>query len=397
MPGIPAYARFYHDPPVSESFNVISEEENFVPVPRGWSIIISDVVDSTGAIDRGLYKEVNILGASTLIAVLNITSELEIPFVFGGDGATLLVPDLLMSRVMPVLQSTQNMATEAFNLQLRIGIVPVEKVIEAGLEVKVVKIRLSNRFNLAGFTGGGIGYAEQLIKDPSEGEPYQLERDPHSIKANYSGLECRWNPIRSMHGEIISLLVVANMNKLQSSGRIYGEVLTVLNEIYGMEGDDHPIKKESLRLNLSTSNLMSEFLVKNYRARSLLRAIKFFLMRLETKVGGWFMDRKFKTPCNKWTRYKGDLVNNCDYKKFDDMIRMVISSDSQQIERLENYLQSRFLKGELAYGLHRADEALMTCLIFERHGGHLHFIDGANGGYAQASVGLKERLSALAG
>ncbi len=154
MPGIPAYARFYHDLPVCKSFNVISEEENFVPVPRGWSIIISDVVDSTGAIDRGLYKEVNILGASTLIAVLNITSELEIPFVFGGDGATLLVPDLLMSRVMPVLQSTQNMATEAFDLQLRIGIVPVEKVIEAGLEVKVVKIRLSNRFNLAGFTGG---------------------------------------------------------------------------------------------------------------------------------------------------------------------------------------------------------------------------------------------------
>jgi hypothetical protein len=86
-------------------------------------------------------------------------------------------------------------------------------------------------------------------------------------------------------------------------------------------------------------------------------------MRLETKVGEWFMNRKFKTPGNKWTRYKGDLVNNCDYKKFDDMIRMVISSDSQQIERLENYLQSRFLKGELAYGLHRADEALMTCLI----------------------------------
>ena len=89
-----------------------------------------------------------------------------------------------------------------------------------------------------------------------------------------------------MHGEIISLLVVANMNKLQSSGRIYSEVLTALNEIYGMEGDDHPIKKESLRLNLSTSNLMSEFLVKNYRARCLLRVIKFFLMRLETKGGG---------------------------------------------------------------------------------------------------------------
>ena len=105
------------------------------------------------------------------------------------------------------------------------------------------------------------------------------------------------------------------------------------------------------------------------------------------------MERKLKKPFNKWIRYKGDLVNNCDYKKIDDMIRMVISSDSQQIERLESYLQSRFLKGELAYGLHRADKTLMTCLIFARHGGHMHFIDDAN---AQAAVGLKERLSALA-
>ena len=46
------------------------------------------------------------------------------------------------------------MAAEAFDLHLRIVIVPVDKVIEAGLEVKVVKIRLSNQFNLARFTGG---------------------------------------------------------------------------------------------------------------------------------------------------------------------------------------------------------------------------------------------------
>ena len=65
-----------------------------------------------------------------------------------------MVPDLLMSRVKPVLQWTQNMAAEAFDLHLRIVIVPVDKVIEAGLEVKVVKIRLSNQFNLARFTGG---------------------------------------------------------------------------------------------------------------------------------------------------------------------------------------------------------------------------------------------------
>ena len=173
-------------------------------------------------------------------------------------------------------------------------------------------------------------------------------------------------------------------------------MLDVLSEIYGTEGEEHPISRESLSLNLSNSCLISEYLVKNYRAGSSWKAIKLFLMRWETKVGGWFMDTKYKTPFYKWNRYKSDLVNNCDYKKFDEMIRMVISSDTHQRERLESYLENRYQKGELAYGLHQADEALMTCLIFERHVGHLHFIDGANGGYAQAAVSLKERLSTIA-
>jgi hypothetical protein len=46
--------------------------------------------------------------------------------------------------------------------------------------------------------------------------------------------------------------------------------------------------------------------------------------------------------------------------------------------------------------LHISTEALVTCLIFEREGGHLHFIDGANGGYALAANKLKLRLTALA-
>jgi len=34
---------------------------------------------------------------------------------------------------------------------------------------------------------------------------------------------------------------------------------------------------------------------------------------------------------------------------------------------------------------------LMTCLVFERHGRQVHFIDGADGGYAIAAKKLKHR------
>jgi hypothetical protein len=36
----------------------------------------------------------------------------------------------------------------------------------------------------------------------------------------------------------------------------------------------------------------------------------------------------------------------------------------------------------------------MTCLVFDRRGDHVHFVDGADGGYAMAALRMKERLKA---
>lgn len=56
------------------------------PMPPDWYIIITDVAGSTKAIEAGRYKDVNILGACSIISILNIAGDLDIPFIFGGDG-----------------------------------------------------------------------------------------------------------------------------------------------------------------------------------------------------------------------------------------------------------------------------------------------------------------------
>ena len=38
------------------------------------------------------------------------------------------------------------------------------------------------------------------------------------------------------------------------------------------------------------------------------------------------------------------------------------------------------------------DRALMTCLVFEREGRQVHFVDGADGGYALAAKAMKARM-----
>ena len=78
-------------------------------------------------------------------------------------------------------------------------------------------------------------------------------------------------------------------------------------------------------------------------------------------------------------------------EKFDDLLRMVVSTSKEQTFKLKSYLENEFKKGEIIYGLHKSDAALMTCLIFERHGKHAHFVDSSNGGYAVAAKEFKER------
>ena len=71
---------------------------------------------------------------------------------------------------------------------------------------------------------------------------------------------------------------------------------------------------------------------------------------------------------------------------------MVFSSSYKDSRELEKYLETKFKKNILVYGLHKSKYALMTCLIFERHGKHIHFVDSSGGGYSSAANDLKRRL-----
>ncbi|PDW00438.1 hypothetical protein A9Q02_09595 [Candidatus Chloroploca asiatica] len=72
---------------------------------------------------------------------------------------------------------------------------------------------------------------------------------------------------------------------------------------------------------------------------------------------------------------------------------MVIASTPAQRMQLETYLEAQYQHGDLVYGLHITDRAILTCLVFERMGRQVHLVDGAEGGYALAAQALKQRLS----
>lgn len=82
---------------------------------------------------------------------------------------------------------------------------------------------------------------------------------------------------------------------------------------------------------------------------------------------------------------------NVDYKKYDDTLRMIIAGNTEQRQCLTNYLERHYQAGNLLYGIHTSNRALMTCLISRRDNRYVHFIDGADGGYALAAKGMKSQ------
>ncbi|MEG3966495.1 DUF3095 domain-containing protein [Microcoleus sp. T2B6] len=382
---------FYSQLPLLDNFIKITDLGNFVDVPDDWYIVVTDIRGSTKAIEAGKYKEVNLLGACSIVAVLNVAGKTEIPFVFGGDGASLLMGPSLLPAAKIALLATQQMAKTQFDMDLRVGAVPVQ-VVAANYPVKIAKFKVSENYSQAVFSGGGLTRATELIKDPAPGNIYSIKNKGISATADFSGLECRWQDIPSKYGEIVTLLVMVREDFGQQSHQLYRKIIKKINYIYGKENCLNPIDSKNLKLTLNSTKLIKETLVRASNASWLDRQMYLSKIQLETALGSLLMNLKVKTEELDWGVYKDIAIAATDYRKFDDMLRMVISGNEWRRKKLTGYLERNYREGKLVYGLHVSDRALMTCLVFERNGRQVHFIDGADGGYALAAKDMKQRM-----
>ena len=78
-----------------------------------------------------------------------------------------------------------------------------------------------------------------------------------------------------------------------------------------------------------------------------------------------------------------EVVANSDFRKFDDALRMVVDCSPGMAQKIEDTLAAAETEGHIRYGCHREDAAIMTCFTpSPSQPSHVHFIDGAQGGYA---------------
>lgn len=376
---------FYQQIPAFQNITDITDLSHYHDVPTDWYIALTDVQGSTVAIQQGKYKEVNAIAAASITAIINLNREIDLPFVFGGDGATILIPPALVSAAREALAATRELATRQFGLNLRVGIVPVMDVLLAGYAIQVAKLAMSPNFQQAIFIGGGMPYAEKLLKNPPEGKNYGIEVLDNP-QGNFAGFECRWNAIPSPYEETISLMVMTTVETNAESSPIYQDVLQTIETIYGNSLTRHPIRVENLHLAFNPVKLSVEARVR-HGERSFRRLFKMWRGSFKAWIAMRF-------NIGQWGSYRGLLAEATDNEKFDDTLRMIIAGTRQQREQLRHYLEEKRQAGSLVYGTHASRNALVTCVIFDYFGKQVHFVDAADGGYALAAQEMKAQLKA---
>ena len=382
-------SEFYFNLKPFMDFSKVAQFDNYSVAPDDWSVIIADVSGSTLAIEEGRYKQVNMIGAACIIAVLNVTERGQIPYVFGGDGATLLVPPQDLERCQQVLLGVRQLAETRFNLSLRVGVVPVTAIHnDSRVRVLVGKYQLSPGNVLATFAGGGIDLAEMWIKsDPV----FLLEQKADDDTPDLSGLSCRWEPLLSRSGVMLSLLMRAGSTEDYEKTQLYSSLIEAISKITATDTDNgKPISEANMHFRWPPRGLRAEIDATVGGRNRNLYAMKLYLNSLLQ----WCMD-KFDMSVGGYDgkQYRVELRENTDYRRFDDTLRILLDCTAAQADQIEAMLASHTQQGELSYGVHRSSSALMTCLVFSLDKGeHIHFVDGANGGFTSAAKNLKAKL-----
>src|SRR3954447_17902486 len=336
---------FYGSIPVFRGFTKLMDPALYSPLPADWSIGVADIVESTKAIAEARYKAVNMAGAAVIAAVTNALDGREFPFVFGGDGASFAVAPHDLERAREALAATAVWVEESLNLVLRVALVPLASVRAQGFDVRVARFAPSPNLSYAMFSGGGLAWAETAMK---RGE-FAVRVAPPGSQPDLSGLSCRFEEIPSARGVILSVLVVPAKGADPAQFRKVIEDVIALVERSPDAGRPVPAGGPAIRWPPGGAELEA----RARRGGSLLRRRVFVLanglfaylvMRFGIKVGGF-------VPQN----YIRQVVENSDFRKYDDGLRMILDCTVELERTLTQRLATAASAGIIRYGVHCQD------------------------------------------
>ena len=358
------------------------------PAPNDWYLIATDVKNSTEAVAAGKHKTVNFVAASSIAALKNACAPTPVPFLFGGDGATIMVPGGFGDEARRILARLRGLIKRQFALDLVVGCMSVADIRAAGSEVCVGRYEPTPGNHFGVFTGGGVSLLEKSIKGRGNEVLQRLSLIPPELDdgadVDLTGLSCRWDQLKSARGKMLSVIVLGDDAELV---KVYVDIQRLAAE----GGNPRPAKLENLQPKWPPAGYKLEAQVRRKRGPLWLTTAR---VLTETLVAHVVVSNNLKVGKFDTTRYKSEIVANTDFCRYDDGLFFVIDCATAAIPAIAGYLSMKKDAGKIRFGLHASESALMTCFVTSTDDSlHVHFVDGANGGYTSAAELLKGRVT----
>lgn len=356
---------------------ILADKKNFSRIPKDWTVIVTDVVNSTYEFTNGKYKELNIVGSSTVATVLNIARRhnVQVPFVYGGDGSSIVVPPVILDEAVRALVAVKHSALRDFNMNLRVGAVPMEAIREQGFDIRVAKFNVVNGYPQAIFIDSGLYFAEESVKK----NKYLTRKHAHKVPFQFDGLACRWDIIPPPPGYSEVLCLIVRVNDFRRHQEMYRKIIMRISTIYGSFANRHPVNIDVVMQNMRLKSIARESYMKYGKLDSwyvIIRAIATLWAGMKNQALGKGGSYDF-------------FMTATDTLKMDGKLCTIIAGNPEQREMLFRYLEKEEALGNIVFGYSVTPSTTITCLVREEEDDYINFIDGTDGGYVKAAIMIK--------
>lgn len=366
---------------------LLASESSFSNVPSNWQVVVVDIQNSTHAVKEGKHHQINLTATGAIISVLNTIRKegknVEIPYFFGGDGSTFIVPKALLSKVTSVLENYRLHIKRKTKLILRVGYISVEELIDQKTTIKIAKHRLTEQLTIPIVLGNGLKKAEEIIKANF------VENNATSFKKdllNLEGMECRWKEINPSQtkNKVICLLLDATDEAIQIE--VYSEVLSKIDSLFGTFKNRQPIKSQNLKLNYSIYNIWEEMKI------SLVNKSWMYLFKnwFSTLIGTLYL--RITSTGKQYLQQISQLSHTF---MLDGKVNTIFTGEQSKIDAFLEYLNQLEKEKKIIFGIHITHASVMSCYVLDRKTKHSHFVDGTEGGYTSAAKMFKMKLKGL--
>lgn len=325
---------FYKNLPlVKESFTYIFDHPDLLhSIPDDWMVVVTDIKGSTAANADHRYRDINTISTRSLMIGLNIARDqgIEVPYVYGGDGATLVVPQILCDSLIDALSHYRAVVVADQDLDLRVGAISVSAVRQAGFKMQVAKMAIGQHTQEAVFTDASLQYAEYMIKNNAAYQQEPLDH-PHP-RYDFSGVVPTWEILYEPDNDEYGLALIIAASDNHSHFATYARVLTLIEDYFGDMEKRHPY-------------------VQNARGRQLAT----------------------------------------DAMKFDGTLKTILAADRPVIDEFLSVLSRLEKENILQYGYVVTDAAIVTAVIAENTHSKIALVDLADGGYIEAAKMIKAK------